>query len=234
MQNIYFIFILILSFSCSKGQNDSRISQFESILGEKESNTLTYLVEDFEKNYLQKNYPNLNTDDAYKKFLKDVNETGKTPIPMEILKDGFERFEKSNLKLEIYSIPDSVWIERNKNKTTFKSFDPTLMIKWKSLKNDGTYEYRTSESSTSYLNNMTEDEIIAFSTKRKEINYFGKYNEAIKTIFNEPSFVNDYFEYRDLSGNSNPLVFITRILNSDSDFNDYFIKRITVIELAYW
>ena len=142
--------------------------------------------------------------------------------------------KKSKLKLQIYSLPDSIWIEKDINKTIFKGFDPTLKIKWKSLTNKGIYEYRTSESSVNHMKNMSEDEIIKKAENRVSINYFGSYNKAINAVFNEPSFINEYFEIRDNSGNSNPSIFINRLLNSNSDFNDYFIKRITVIELVYW
>jgi|TARA_B110000261_G_scaffold163181_1_gene208600 hypothetical protein len=234
MRKIYLIYILIFSLSCSKGQTENRISEFENILGKKESNTLTYLVEDFEKNYLNKLYPNLNTNDAYEKLLTKINNSGKTPDPREFLKEGYKKYEKSKLKLQIYSLPDSIWIEKDINKTIFKGFDPTLKIKWKSLTNKGIYEYRTSESSVNHMKNMSEDEIIKKAENRVSINYFGSYNKAINAVFNEPSFINEYFEIRDNSGNSNPSIFINRLLNSNSDFNDYFIKRITVIELVYW
>ena len=160
MRKIYLIYILIFSLSCSKGQTENRISEFENILGKKESNTLTYLVEDFEKNYLNKLYPNLNTNDAYEKLLTKINNSGKTPDPREFLKEGYKKYEKSKLKLQIYSLPDSIWIEKDINKTIFKGFDPTLKIKWKSLTNKGIYEYRTSESSVNHMKNMSEDEII--------------------------------------------------------------------------
>ncbi|GGK35635.1 hypothetical protein GCM10007962_32520 [Yeosuana aromativorans] len=69
MRKIYLIFILILTFNYS--QTDSRIKEFEKILGERQTKALNLLVSDFEKN-LDTLYPDLSTDKAYKKYLTDI------------------------------------------------------------------------------------------------------------------------------------------------------------------
>ncbi len=64
MKYIKLFFILILIVSCS---NKKRITEFENILGKENSETLTYLVSDFENDFLKRNYPNLDIEKAYRK-----------------------------------------------------------------------------------------------------------------------------------------------------------------------
>ena len=69
------IFLLLLFItSCTKQPTDNRILEFERILGKENSETLNYLVSDFENDYLKKQYPTLKTEDAYSKFLNNLLE----------------------------------------------------------------------------------------------------------------------------------------------------------------
>src|SRR5690606_3710005 len=71
MQKFHLILVLILIFSCSQKQTDSRISEFEKIFGERQTNAFDSLVSDFEKN-LTKIYPNLTTEKGYRQYLIDI------------------------------------------------------------------------------------------------------------------------------------------------------------------
>lgn len=102
MKFIKTFIILILFFSCS---NKERISEFENILGDENSKTLTYLVNDFENDYLKKQYSNLDTPKAYRQFLTDMKNDGQTADLSKISEKSKLLFEQSNLRLEIYSIP---------------------------------------------------------------------------------------------------------------------------------
>ena len=92
MKFIYLIFILYFTFSCSSKKN---VAEFENILGKENSKTLTYLVNDFESDYLMRQYPNSNTKKAYKKFLIDVLKS-KTEYWKYFSKKSKKYFEKSN------------------------------------------------------------------------------------------------------------------------------------------
>jgi len=231
MKFISILIILVLSISCS---NQKKIAEFENILGYEESITLTYLVEDFETKYLKKTYPNLKLNEAYHSFLIDMNNTGGLPSPDNNSIENYKKFDNSKLKLQIYGVPDSIWIE--------KSDIPSLMIKWKFLTQNEKFEYQLSESSpVSYssgtrrisLNNNNSDSIIDFAKNRTEINYFGSYNKAINSISEELRFVKEYIESRNITGSTNPSIFVPHLIALKPDFNNYFIKRIIIIELVY-
>ena len=162
MKHINLIILLLLTFSCS---NEKDIVEFEKVLGKKNSETLTYLVKDFESDFLKRQYPSLDTKKAYKQFLTELS-IGQTEYWKKISENSREFFEQSNLRLEIYSIPDSIWIERDPEKLTLSfSGVPMLKIKQKYLMPNGTFEYSTLESSFNYREPINEDSIIPSSVR---------------------------------------------------------------------
>ena len=72
MQKFHLILILILTISCT--QTNNRITEFEKVLGERQTNALNLLVSDFEKN-LTKIYPNLTCIPYYDNDQKQVLRT---------------------------------------------------------------------------------------------------------------------------------------------------------------
>ena len=232
MKFIKIFLILFLIIGCS---NQKKIAEFENILGYEESNTLTYLVEDFENNYLKKIYPNKNINEAYHSFLTDLKKTGDFPSLDNISKESYQKFDDSNLKLQIYGKPDSIWIEKGKT--------PSLMIKWKFLTQNEKFVYQLTESSpVSYysgsrrifLNKNNSDSIIDFAKNHTKVHPDGSYIKAIKSISGESRFIKEYCNYRDTFGDTNPSIFVNRLLDMKPDFNDYFIKRTIIIELVYY
>ena len=222
MKFIKIFLILLLISSCS---NQKKITEFENILGYEESKTLTYLVEDFENNYLKKIYPNLKINKAYHSFLTDLEKNGGIPNPENISKENYEKYKNSKLRLQIYGKPDSIWIEKGKI--------PTLKIKWKFLTKNEKFEFSLSESSPITLSNDNSDSIITRAKNRTEINHYGSYNEALKTTAEELKFIKEYIEHRDTFGDTNPSIFVNRLLTLKPNFTNYFIKRIIVLELIY-
>ena len=232
MKFIKIFLILFLIIGCS---NQKKKAEFENILGYEESNTLMYLVEDFENNFLKKTYPNKNINEAYYSFLTDLKKTGDFPSLDDISIESYKKFDDSNLKLQIYGKPDSIWIEKGKI--------PSLMIKWKFLTQNEKFEYQLSESSpVSYysgtrrihLNNNNSDSIIEFYKNRTKVNPDGSYIKAMKSISEENIFIKEYINHRDSFGDTNPLIFVNRLLDMKPDFKDYFIKRTIIIELVYY
>ena len=103
MRKIYLILVLILTFSCSQKQSDKRITEFEKVLGERQTKALNLLVSDFEKN-LTKVYPNLTIEKGYRQYLIDIKsdtitDWGKFEFQS---KKTFMEFYKSGLHDEIY------------------------------------------------------------------------------------------------------------------------------------
>ena len=231
MRHSNLIIILLLTFSCS---NQKEITEFEKVLGKENSEALTYLVNDFESDYLKRHYPNIGTKKAYSQFLKELS-TGQTEYLQNISENSREYFEKSTLKLEIYSVLDSIWIERNPKKLTSNiNSNPTLNIKRKYLRPDGTYSYSTSISSFQDGETIDEDSIINESQKNwMDINYDGRYSLALNAISNKSDFLEDYLKIRDASGKIDPRFIAERMLKSKVDLNEYLIKRLIITEIVY-
>jgi len=66
MKFLKLLIILLFVSSCSENEN---IKHFETALGQENSKTLTYLVNDFENDFLKRQYPDLKTKRAYKQLV---------------------------------------------------------------------------------------------------------------------------------------------------------------------
>jgi hypothetical protein len=230
MKFINLIIILLLTFSCS---NEKDIAEFEKVLGKENSETLTFLVNDFESDFLKRQYPNLDTEKAYKQFLTELSK-GQTEYWKKISESNREYLKKSNLMLEIYSVPDSIWIERDPKKLTLSSNNiPMLKIKRKYLMPDGTFDYSTSESSFRYKEPIDEDSIIESRKNWVDINYVGSYSRALNSIPNKSRFLTGYLDIREAAGTIDPMLIANRMLESKVDIDDYFIKRLIITEIVY-
>ncbi|MBD0831252.1 hypothetical protein [Aestuariibaculum sediminum] len=231
MRYINLIIILHLTLSCS---NQKEITEFEKILGKENSATLTCLVNDFESDFLKRQYPNIGIKKAYNQFLAELSK-GKTEYRQNISENSREYLKRSTLRLEIYSVPDSIWIESDPKKLTFyKNSDATLNIRRKHLKSDGTFRYETSVSDFRYKEPIDEDSILVESRKNwSDINYDGSYSRALNAISNKSDFLTEYIKIRDAAGKINPDIFAERMLESKVDLNDYFIKRLIITEIVY-
>ncbi|TXG34853.1 hypothetical protein [Seonamhaeicola maritimus] len=230
MKFINLIIILLLTFSCS---NEKEIAEFERILGKENSETLTYLVNDFESDFLKRQYPNLDTKSAYKQFLNELS-NGQTKYWEKISKSSKQYLEKSNLRLQIYSVPDSIWIERDPEKLTSSNNNiPMLKIKRKYLMPDGTFGYSTSESSFRYKEPIDEDSIIESRKNWIDINYVGSYSRALNSISNKSDFLIDYLDIREAAGTIDPKFIADRMIKSKVNVTDYFIKRLIITEIVY-
>lgn len=230
MKFINLLIILLLTFSCS---NEKDIAEFERVLGKQNSETLTYLVNEFESDFLKRQYPNLGTKKAYKQFLTELSK-GQTDYWKKISKNSREYLNKSNLRLEIYSVPDSIWIERDPEKLTLSSSDvPMIKMRHKHLMQDGTFGYSTSESSFDYREPINEDSIIESRKNWTDINYFGSYTRGLNSISNKSKFLIEYLDIREAAGTLDPILIAEQMLNYKVDLNDYFIKRLIITEIVY-
>ncbi|AXT50320.1 hypothetical protein D1818_05555 [Aquimarina sp. BL5] len=229
MKYIKLFFILILIVSCS---NEKQISEFENVLGKENSKTLTYLVSDFENDFLKRNYPDLNTEQAYHKFLNEL-ENNTTGNWKKTSKKSRKVFDNSNLKLQVYGIPDSVWIERNPDTLSLNNSVPRVKTRRKFLKQDGTYWIGMSESSFNDLKSQSDDSIIKLYKKYNEINYYGKYRAALKSVAGQSDFIKEYLDMTEAAGILDPRLIAAEILNKNVDVSDYFVKRLIVTEIIY-
>ncbi|MFT6066604.1 MAG: hypothetical protein ACJAQX_002497 [Polaribacter sp.] len=131
MKKVIFILFTIISLSFYSQQ-----IEFEKTLGKENVETLNSLIENFETITLKKKYPNLKTENAYKELLKDKL----SPNSIDIRKS----FPESKLKLNIYCLPDSVWIQK-KNSSFGKKRD-IVITKYKFLNPENEIVYKESES----------------------------------------------------------------------------------------
>ncbi len=241
MKFIKILIILILSFSCSnQKQSEQRILEFENILGVENSKTLSYLINDFENDFLKKQYPNLKSEDAYKVFLIELRD-GKTINGRDFSNKSREYFNASKLKQDIYQYPDSVWILKNSEMDKIEAdsmlflYDPYPYIKlrYKDLNKNGTYEYSYSRIHTNIKPNSNFDSIITRRLKIPEYNYSNKYMQALYAVKETDTLIKKYFDLKQNGGSSPSDFFARGILELNPDFNDYFHKRIVVMELIY-
>ncbi|MCK0110510.1 hypothetical protein MWU58_14520 [Flavobacteriaceae bacterium S0825] len=159
---------------------------------------------------------------------------GKTEYWKEISKSSREYLKESDLRLEIYRVPDSIWIERDPKKLTLSySAVPMLKIKRKYLMPDGTFGYSTSESSFRYKEPIDEDSIIESRKNWIDINYVGSYTRALNSISNKSRYLIGYLDIREAAGTIDPFIIAKQMLESKVDLNDYFIKRLIITEIVY-
>ena len=175
MQKAYLIFILILTFSCS--QTDNRITKFEKIMGEKQTKALNSLVSDFEKN-LDKLYPDLSTDKAYRKYLTDI------------ISDSTTDWEK--------------------------------------------FKFQSNQTNSEFHQSRLWDDIyIKDSVTGLRLNTIGNYMRALYEIKDSDHLIKRYWDIRENAGMLSNELFVRGTLSLEPDFNDYFHKRIVVIEYSF-
>lgn len=109
MKSIITLISLILIVSCLGKKTTNQILEFDKILGEENIAFLDTLVYDFENDFLKNQYPSLDIEEAYRQFLIE-NRDGKTSHWKDFPQRSKDKFISSDLKLEIYKYPDSVWV----------------------------------------------------------------------------------------------------------------------------
>ena len=219
------VIILLLLIGCSDNKNQT--TEFDKILGKENSETLNLLVSEFENDFLKRQYPNLNTTSAYEKFVTEISE-GKTEHLLEFSAKSRKLFNESTLRLEIYCVMDSTWIEKNPWN------DKTLLVKGKTkcLNPDGTFENSSMEMP------FNENEISRDSIQKKymnfvESNYGGKYLKALNSIADKSDFLSSFAKNRTDFGIIVSELIAKQMLAHKVDFDDYYIKRLIVTELSY-
>ncbi|GFZ87542.1 hypothetical protein GCM10011531_18770 [Aquaticitalea lipolytica] len=184
MQKFYLVLVLVLTFSCT--QTDNRITEFEKVLGERQTNALNLLVSDFEIN-LTKIYPNLTTEKGYRQYLNDM------------ISDTISYYEN-------YSFMS--------RKTITEYIESGL---WNEV-------YETNY----YFDINSKDSIETIS-----VNNIGKYMQALYVVKDSDNLINKYWEKREAAGMMQNELVVNGILSSNPDFNDYFHKRIVVLEFSF-
>ena len=71
------------------------------------------------------------------------------------------------------------------------------------------------------------------SVSELQINGTGKYMQALYTVKDSDSLIKKYWEKREAAGMIRNELVINGILSLSPDFNDYFHKRIVVLEFSF-
>jgi hypothetical protein len=223
MKKVIFILFTMISFSIYSQQ-----IEFEKTLGKENVETLNSLIKDFETKTLKNEYPNLKTENAYKEFLKDILKYNYSLLENRI-------FPESKLKLNIYCVPDSTWVEerelssgkksemiKTKYKTKYKCLNP----KGKVIYSSSGYFYKDEKSETLKLVENQKDDV--------QINFNSIYLKALEEIPNKSKFVEFYLKNIKMTADPiHPFLMSHYILKNNIDINDYFTKRLIFINMFY-
>ena len=234
----FIIFILIIS--CSDKKTENNTSEFDKVIGKENIETLDLLVSDFENNFFKRQYPNLDTEKAYRQFLTELRDE-KTENWKSISEKARNKFKASDLRLEMYEFPDSVWILKN---STFdkiesdslnflKSPFPYVKSRYKYTNPDGTIEYSYSRSSGENISEVDYDSIIDREMNSPSFNYVGKYLQALESIKYKGEFHKEFYDTKKSAGFLFPESTARIMLNYDIDLNDKLNRKIIVLELVY-
>jgi hypothetical protein len=218
MKKVIFILFTFISLSFYSQQ-----IEFEKVLGKENVETLNSLIENFETKTLKKEYPNLNTENAYKEFLKDI-------LKNNFVK-GRKNFPETKLKLNIYCVPDSIWIEERKLSSGKKG--EMIKTKNKCLNPGGDIIY--TNSTTHCCNKKSETlELLEKQKEYVQVNMIGSYIRALEKVSNQSEIIESYLENIKMTADPiRPYAMADYILRNNINTNDYFIKRLIFINMIY-
>jgi hypothetical protein len=234
MKFIKIFIILLLTSGCS---NTTGITEFESILGQENSETLSTLVTSFENDFLKRQYPNSNLNESYKQFLTDYKDGSLEnwqPLPKRIV----DIFNASELKKEMYYHPDSVWVLPNstydrieEDSLLFLNVNrPYLKLRKKDLTfstpEKTVYEYERHYIMIDSTTNL--DSLINKTMKIKYVNFYdGKYILAIHNMRKSGGF---FERFADLKAVYNDKKDLCELILEKADLNDELVRRLIVLE----
>ncbi len=96
------------------------------------------------------------------------------------------------------------------------------------------FKFQSDRTNTEFHKSGLWDEIYTKdSVYGLQINAVGKYMQALYAVKNSDSLINKYWDKREAAGMMPNELIVRGILSSDPDFNDYFHKRIVVLEFSY-
>ena len=235
MKFINLIIILLLTFSCS---NEKEIAEFEKILGTENSETLTFLVNEFENDFLKKQFPDSELNESYRKFLADYKNGNLEKWP-PLSKKITDRFEASELKKEMYYYPDSVWILQNskydkveEDSLIFLDVDrPYIKLRIKNLMSSSpekiVYEYERLYPRIDSTTNK--DSLINKVMNLKYVNYYnGKYKQATDYIRKFGGFFERFSDRKNIFDKEQ----MSDLILKEADLNNKLVRKLIVLEFV--
>tara|TARA_R110002049_G_scaffold277604_2_gene456145 strand:- start:1994 stop:2524 length:531 start_codon:yes stop_codon:yes gene_type:complete len=95
------------------------------------------------------------------------------------------------------------------------------------------FEFQSNKTHAEYIKSGLRNEIYDKDTTSLKENNFGRYMEALFLIRNSDSVIKKYWSKREALGIMDNIVFVDGFLYSNPDFNNYFHKRIAIIEFSF-
>ncbi|MCL5128918.1 hypothetical protein [Algibacter sp. L4_22] len=152
----------------------------------------------------------------------------------QVSQKASEKFESSDLMLEMYEFPDSVWILKNSffDKIESDSLQflespfPYVKYRFKYINPDGEIEYTYGRGS-GLSPNTDFDSVINSKLKSARINYTGKYIQALETIKDKSEFHEEFYIKKRSLGSLYLMLADVMLLKNKLN------RRIIVLELVY-
>lgn len=211
----------------------SQQSDFENVLGEKNVESLNSLIDDFENNYLNKVYPKLEVKDAYKKYLVDLVRNGMKLDKNSSITNNVKRFNKTALKLDVFCLADTVYVDRSDLNTKHIKEDIITVYNCKRI--DGKI-FERKQTTPYYKNTLDIDYEIIKSKNTKVFNLDGLFFKALQKASLKPNNIQLKEYIHNINNTAHllaPYTVVRQILMNHYNTDNYFIKRIILLNVVY-
>ncbi|WP_421807103.1 hypothetical protein [Flagellimonas sp.] len=216
-KELYFLTLIFILASCSTEKK--LITEFETILGAENAEDLALFIQTFEREVLASNYTSGNLSQKYQEFTNNCFIEGAyNALPIQ--GESLNRFRDTQMWNEIFAQIDSTWIGEYDGLNARVIYNSEI----------GIQEIGTIGRSTRDISSL--DSLRTAALQWQIWNHRGKYMKAFEKIKDKNAFIKEYYEVKTTLGELSSHLFCDMILRHKPDFNNYFIKRIIVIELA--
>ncbi len=230
-KNVIIMFLLSIALWNCSPQKEKNLAEFESILGSDNTKVINELLNDFENDYLKREYPNLSTEKAYETYLIEIAENKKEKWKT-ISKGNREKFENSQLFLDLHQVVDSFWIETDSSKMKFPTTNTVLVTKFNYLDENGILQFRIHERPIHSYNKPI-DSILKHQSILVLYNPLGKYHKALSSLKNRSDLITYLFDNKDAFGFIPTMLLASDFLKIKIDFNNELNRRLIMLEMEY-
>ncbi|WP_405415489.1 hypothetical protein [Maribacter sp. Asnod1-A12] len=212
--------LLLLLTSCKSTAVD--LEKFEKILGPEKSETLTKLTEDFENNFLAKNYPNTDLSESYWNFIVEITQQSFPNKSELVSKENEKNYISSGLINEKYQYPDSVWVKERE-----------IVSRWTYKDERGKIKSYEDSRFINSKDSVKIDSLFALAKNQIKFNYYGNYFKALEVVKSESSFINLYYTYTAASGYTPVSSLLQGINDYNMEITGTVERRVLVLALVY-
>lgn len=222
MKQLFFIFLFIASISCVN-QKDENIKKFETRIGPQKIELLDKLILEFEEQLKLKFRTNDLEQAYYRYFLENIHGDNQQKIFND---DRISEIKESLIK---------IGLEKEIILKPFKTKQEDLILFYTYLyeKDDGEIDTINIEHEFLKFPGINMDSLIQQEKDEIKFNENGDYINAIEEIESSDSILTDYLSIKNLCGFIQDNIFSNAMLYYTVDIDDYFIKRIILIEYLY-